>query len=79
MDGEAGWWTTRGNIGLPPLARAMGVGRQQQGNLKYLKFFYAEGMTHGRNYCQNQECELHTDLTIAQVDIDVYKVFIWFI
>ena len=27
MDGEAGWWTTSGNIGLPPLARAMGVGR----------------------------------------------------
>ena len=31
MDGEAGWWTTSGNIGLPPLARVMGVGRQQQG------------------------------------------------
>ena len=31
MDGEAGWWTTIGNIGLPPLARVMGVGRQQQG------------------------------------------------
>ena len=30
MDGEASWWTTSGNIGLPPLARAMGVGRQQQ-------------------------------------------------
>ena len=29
MDGEAGWWTTSGNIGLPPLARVMGVGRQQ--------------------------------------------------
>ena len=28
MDGEAGWWTTSGNI--PPLARVMGVGRQQQ-------------------------------------------------
>ena len=28
--GEAGWWTTSGNIGLPPLARVMGVGRQQQ-------------------------------------------------
>ena len=28
MDGEAGWWTTNGNIGLPPLARVMGVGRQ---------------------------------------------------
>ena len=31
MDGEAGRWTTSGNIGLPPLARAMGVGRQQHG------------------------------------------------
>ena len=30
MDGEAGWWTTSGNIGLPPLARVMRVGRQQQ-------------------------------------------------
>ena len=30
MDGEAGWWTTSGNTGLPPLARVMGVGRQQQ-------------------------------------------------
>ena len=29
MDGEAGWWTTSGNIGLPPLARVMGVVRQQ--------------------------------------------------
>ena len=33
MDGEAGWWTTSGNIGLPPLARVMGVGRQQQVDL----------------------------------------------
>ena len=30
MYGEAGWWTTSGNIGLPPLSRVMGVGRQQQ-------------------------------------------------
>ena len=30
MDVEAGWWTTSGNIGLPPLARVMGMGRQQQ-------------------------------------------------
>ena len=35
MDGEAGWWTTRGNIGLPPLARVMGVGRQQQHSNNY--------------------------------------------
>ena len=32
MDGQAGWWTTSGNIGLPPppLERVMGVSRQQQ-------------------------------------------------
>ena len=30
MDGEAGWWTTCGNIELPLLARVMGMGRQQQ-------------------------------------------------
>ena len=30
LDGEAGWWTTSRNIGLPQLARVMGVGRQQQ-------------------------------------------------
>ena len=30
MDGEAGWWTTSENIVLPPLARVMGLGRQQQ-------------------------------------------------
>ena len=29
MDGEAGWGTTHGYIGLPPLARVMGLGRQQ--------------------------------------------------
>ena len=34
MDGEAGWWTTSGNIGLPPLATVMGVGRQQQQMVK---------------------------------------------
>ena len=34
MDGEAGWWTTSENIGLPPLARVMGVGRQQQQDVK---------------------------------------------
>ena len=28
MDGEAGWWNTR--LDSPPLARVMGVGRQQQ-------------------------------------------------
>ena len=30
MDREAGWCVTNGNIGFPPLARVMRVGRQQQ-------------------------------------------------
>ena len=30
MEGEAGWWITSWTNGLPPLARVMGVGRQQQ-------------------------------------------------
>ena len=37
MDGEAGWWTASGNIGLPPLARVMGVGRQQEGERKKVR------------------------------------------
>ena len=36
MDREAGWWTTSGNIGLPPLARVTGVGRQQQQLLEFV-------------------------------------------
>ena len=32
IDGEAGWWITSGKIGLPTLARIMGVGRQQHAN-----------------------------------------------
>ena len=38
MDGEAGWWTTSGNIGLPPLARVMGVGTQQHYNYNKADF-----------------------------------------
>ena len=34
MDGEAGWWTTSGNIGLPPLARVMGVGSNNNNSLE---------------------------------------------
>ena len=48
MDGEAGWWSTSGNIGLPPLARAMGVGRQQQNKvsmvIKRLKNKFSYGL-----------------------------------
>ena len=34
MDGEADWWTTSENIRLPPLARVMVVGRQQQHHME---------------------------------------------
>ena len=37
MDGEVGWWTTSGKIGLPPLARVTEVGRQQQQPLMLMK------------------------------------------
>ena len=37
MGGEAGWWTTSGNIGLPTLARVMGVCRQQQDRTYIIK------------------------------------------
>ena len=30
MDRKVGWWTTSGKIGLPSLARVMGVDRQEQ-------------------------------------------------
>ena len=45
MDGEAGWCTTSGKIGLPPLARVMGMGRQQQAHrvqtvLELCTFFF---------------------------------------
>ena len=29
MDGEAGWWTSSGRIGLLPISRVKRVGRQQ--------------------------------------------------
>ena len=41
MDREAGWWTTSGNIGLPPLARVMGVGRQQQMERGYVVSWFS--------------------------------------
>ena len=44
MDGEAGWWTTCGNIGLPPLARVMGVGRQQQQQHHMVEAYSSTGL-----------------------------------
>ena len=35
MDGEAGWQTTSGNTGFPPLARVKGVGRQHRHQYLY--------------------------------------------
>ena len=58
IDGEAGWWTTSGNIGLPPLARVMGVGRQQQHvkgcqNLRY-QMFWKDQYTYFYEYIFHQ-------------------------
>ena len=48
MDGEAGCWSTGGNIGLPPLARVMGVGRQQHNlnsvNFMTINFYVDDGL-----------------------------------
>ena len=71
MDGEAGWWTTSGNIGLPPLARVMGVGRQQQGQrgsegkrdsaINELKIHYQADGNHIRARAKwIEECEKST-------------------
>ena len=50
MDGEAGCWTTSGNIGLPPLARVMGVGRQQQHlsvpSIRFCLYFVCRNLSH---------------------------------
>ena len=54
MDGEAGWWTTIWNIGLPPLARVMGVGRQQQ---LYIQLFI-------NLMCQNHTMIIQMSTTI---------------
>ena len=66
MDGEAGWWTTSGNIGLPPLARVMGVGRQQQQQV----MVYADDI---------RITSTHTSTSAAKKYIQPYlhKVFAW--
>ena len=54
MDGEAGWWTTSGNIGLPPLARAMGVGRQQQHEGHFVvKILFSNTLRDSRTWRRN--------------------------
>ena len=52
MDGEAGWWTTSGNIGLPPLARVMGVGRQQQWYTNCLALINTNKLFHTKLICK---------------------------
>ena len=67
MDGEAGWWTTSGNIGLPPLARAMGVGRQQQAHRK------AREILEGVQRRQKKYYDLRKRTTIYEVGDVVLK------
>ena len=44
MDGEACWWTTSGNIRIPPLAKVVGVGRQQQQHVAFAVAVAMAGM-----------------------------------
>ena len=56
MDGEAGWWTTSGNIGLLPLARVMGVGRQQQHEITSVRVY--SGFVKDTNLISNNVSQL---------------------
>ena len=60
MDGEAGWWTTSGKIGHLPLARVMGVGRQQQQKINLVIMKRLIEMTRMRKVC----------LVVAFIDMD---------
>ena len=62
MDGEADWWTTSGNIGLPLLSRVMGVGRQQQqaGNLIIKNSRMDQNMVTIRSQAGGNLCPFHT-------------------
>ena len=75
MDGEAGWWTTSGNIGLPPLARVMGVGRQQKHPTLFVLSVCAYGGVVGYFWCFSILCEF-CSLYCDDVRLgDVYEVF----
>ena len=54
MDGEAGLCITSGKIVLPPLARVMGVGSQQQQDLKLLFCSYFDQEKVEELICVNQ-------------------------
>ena len=65
MDGEAGWWTTSGNIGLHPLKRVMGVDRQQH----LIRDYYSIECTIQQSTpLQNREIVSYRN--VKQVDID---------
>ena len=54
MDGEAGWWTTSGKIGIPP-CKAKEEGRQQQQFVPSRHVFLAD--SGGRLHAVNIECQ----------------------
>ena len=72
MDGEAGWWTTSGNIGLPPLARVMGVGRQQQQHELFEKYMEIDDT-------QRETTRTHGDRVIKRPTyLDDYGEYVYF-
>ena len=68
MDGEVGWWTISGNIGLPPLARVMGVGSQQQHLIR--DHYSIECTIQQSTPLQNREIVSYRN--VKQIDIDQF-------
>ena len=73
MDGEAGWWTTSGNIGLPPLARAMGVGRQQHISAS-AKLFLESVVKIPSHYCGAETAKQYLE-PVFETCIDLYREY----
>ena len=71
MDGEDGWWTTSGNIGLPPLARVMGVGRQQQPT------FQAQSLSSSQTRSRDAKPTQHIEITHPQSSIQNWRSTRW--
>ena len=77
MDGEAGWWTTSGNIGLPPLARVMGVSRQQQVEVSVA--CECMGGTRGSGVVSSAEDVLEMSVVLGVTDVGgVFKMCMCF-
>ena len=72
MDGEAGWWTTSRNIGVPPLARAMGVGRQHNNK----EANDTQGINSGGSPHDNMASDFSTLQCHAINDVSLY--YVWF-